>query len=245
MSADHCRRGGRRTDLPKLSVIIPVLDEAERIASCLQALQPLQQCDVEVVVVDGGSRDDTVARARLLADRVIPARRGRASQMNAGAAAASGDVLLFLHADTALPPDADQLVLQALRTTGRDWGRFDVSIAGRHPMLAVVAWFMNRRSRLTGISTGDQALFMRRGTFTQVGGFPPLALMEDVAMSAALKRTGRPVCLDARVTTSGRRWEKNGLWRTILLMWRLRLAFFLGADPGRLADAYGHVSVQD
>jgi len=193
-----------------------------------------------VIVVDGGSRDATVLRARPRADAVISAERGRAAQMNAGAARANGNVLLFLHADTRLPHDADRMVLDGLHRSGRAWGRFDVRIEGARRLLPVVAWLMNLRSRLTGIATGDQAMFVRRDAFVAAGGFPAIPLMEDIALSKRLKRASRPVCLPDRVVTSGRRWEQNGILSTVLLMWRLRLAFFFGADPGKLAQRYGY-----
>ncbi len=217
---------------------MPVLDEAERIADALLALAPLQARGVEVIVVDGGSRDDTVARARLLADSVIAAPGGRAVQMNAGAATAHGDVLLFLHADTRLPEDADRLVRDGLKQSGRAWGRFDVAIDGGHRLFPVIAAFMNARSLLTGISTGDQAMFCKRDAFAAVGGFPEIALMEDITLARNLKRVSRPLYLSARVTTSGRRWEKRGVVRTVVLMWRLRLAYFFGAKPEELARRY-------
>jgi rSAM/selenodomain-associated transferase 2 len=187
----------------------------------------------EVIVVDGGSEDGTREQAAALADQVITAPRGRASQMNAGAAAARGAALLFLHADTLLPDDADALVLAALRQA--EWGRFDVRIEGRSPLLSAVAFFMNLRSRLTGIATGDQAIFVRRAAF---GGFPDQPLMEDIAFSTRMRRRSAPACLRERVVTSGRRWESRGVLRTIILMWRLRLAYFLGASPERLARRY-------
>jgi rSAM/selenodomain-associated transferase 2 len=191
------------------------------------------------VVVDGGSTDGTMRVAAAAgADHVLRAPRGRAAQMNAGARAARGEILLFLHADTALPPSADEIV-QAALNQGRDWGRFDVAIAGADPLLAVVAMLMNLRSRLTGVATGDQAVFARRECFFAAGGFPEIPLMEDVALSKALKRIAPPACLRERVVTSGRRWERNGTLRTILLMWRLRLEYALGADPRRLARRYG------
>ncbi len=219
-----------------LAVIMPVLDEEAEIAAALSALAPLRARGVEVIAVDGGSRDRTVPLARPLCDRVLAAPRGRASQMNAGAAATRADVLVFLHADTRLPDDADRMVLDGLGA--RHWGRFDVRIAGRHRLLPLVAALMNLRSRLTGIVTGDQAMFVRRASFAAVGGFPALPLMEDIALSRRLKRLGAPACLRARVVTSGRRWERRGLARTVLLMWRLRLAYFLGADPDELARRY-------
>src|SRR5262245_60550901 len=226
--------------MSKLSIIMPVLDEGESIAATLDALANMRALGVEIIVVDGGSRDATVQRARLRADRVIPAPRGRASQMNAGAQKASGDVLLFLHADTRLPTDADHVVLNELERSGRAWGRFDVRIEGRHPLLAVVAWLMNLRSRLTGIATGDQAMFVKREIFAEVGGFPPIELMEDIALSKRLKRVSRPLCLRQRVVTSGRRWEQHGVLNTIVLMWRLRAAYYFGADPTELAQRYRH-----
>ena len=222
----------------KLSIIVPALNEAARIEATLAALAPMRSRGHEVIVVDGGSADATAALAVPLADRVLPAPRGRARQMNAGAAKARGDVLVFLHADNRLPDSADRLVTEALAASGRAWGRFDVAIEGTHPMLPVIAWFMNLRSRLTGIATGDQAMFVRRDAFARVGGFPALALMEDVALSATLKALSRPACLRAKTVTSGRRWETKGVLRTVLLMWRLRLSFFFGASPERLARIY-------
>jgi rSAM/selenodomain-associated transferase 2 len=226
--------------MSKLSIIMPVLDEGEGIAAALDALADLRARGTGVIVVDGGSRDATVQRARPRADRVILASRGRALQMNAGAEQASSDVLLFLHADTRVPADVDHVVFKGLERSGRVWGRFDVKIDGRSPVLSVVAWFMNLRSRLTGIATGDQAIFVRRSAFQAVGGFPAIALMEDIALCRRLKRVSRPLCLRERVITSGRRWDKKGVLNTIILMWRLRLAYFFGADPKELARRYGY-----
>jgi len=217
----------------RLSIVVPCLNEAAGIGRALEALAPLRARGHEVIVVDGGSADGTPARARGRCDRLLDAARGRAAQMNAGAAAATGDALLFLHADTALPDVPDEEIVQALEK--HLWGRFDVEIEGRHPMLKVVAWTMNLRSRLTGIATGDQAIFVRRSAFP---GFPEVALMEDIALSRALKRRGPPACLRARVRTSGRRWETRGVLRTIVLMWRLRLLYALGAPPERLRRLY-------
>jgi rSAM/selenodomain-associated transferase 2 len=226
--------------MAKLSIIVPVLDEGEGIAATLDVLADMRAVGTEVIVVDGGSRDATIQRARLRADRVISAPRGRALQMNAGAEKASGDVLLFLHADTRLPTDADHLVLNGLERSGRAWGHFDVRIAGRHPLFPVIGWLMSMRSRIGGIATGDQAIFVRRAAFDTAGGFAAIPLMEDVALCKRLKRISRPLCLHDRVITSGRRWEQHGVLRTILLMWRLRLAYFLGADPKHLARQYGN-----
>src|SRR5262245_36553794 len=225
--------------MPSLSIIVPALNEAGGIAATLNALAPLRARGVELIVADGGSSDRTVELAGPLADRLIATPRGRGAQMNAGAALAKADTLLFLHADTTLPPDADRLVLQGVQE--RAWGHFDVWIAGRHPLLVVVAMLINWRSRLTGIATGDQAMFVTRQAFEQAGGFPDIALMEDVALSQRLKRIGPPLCLRARVVTSGRRWDQHGVLRTILLMWGLRLCYVLGREPAALARRYGYV----
>lgn len=226
--------------MARLSIIIPVLNEADHIVPALEALMPLRSRGAELIVVDGGSTDDTVARATPLATFVIASPRGRAMQMNAGATIAGADVLLFLHADTRLPADADQFVLDSLAQSRRAWGRFDVTIEGRHPLLPLIAASMNLRSRLTGITTGDQAMFMRREAFTAAGGFPEIALMEDITFARNLKRISSPLNLRARITTSGRRWEQRGVVRTIMLMWRLRLAYFFGAKPQDLARRYGY-----
>ena len=223
---------------PALSIIVPVLDEADHISPALTALAPLRASGAEIIVVDGGSADNTVALATPLADRAIASARGRATQMNAGAAVARGDVLLFLHADTRLPVDADRLILDGLAQSRRAWGRFDVTIDSEHPLLPLVAASMNARSRLTGITTGDQAMFVTREAFDAIGGFPEIALMEDIEFARRLKRLSPPLCLHARVTTSGRRWEKRGVLHTIVLMWRLRLAYFFGAKPESLRRRY-------
>lgn len=225
-------------DPNRISIIIPALNEAAGIEATLVPLQPLRARGHEVVVVDGGSADGTPELARPLADRVIASPRGRARQQNAGAEAASGGVLLFLHADTRLPADADRSLLDGLRASGRGWGRFDVRLSGMHPMLRVVERMIGVRSRLSGIATGDQAIFIRRDWFQRAGGFPDIPLMEDVALSKRLREMGRPLCLRDRVVTSSRRWEERGVWRTIALMWRLRLEYALGADPARLARRY-------
>ena len=225
---------------PGLSIVVPCLDEAATIATMLQRLVPLRINGAEVIVVDGGSDDDTLAVAAPHADLALVAPRGRAVQMNAGAERASGDVLLFLHADTSLPPDADTLIRDALARPLAMWGRFDVEIEGRSFALRVVSAAMNVRSRWTGIATGDQAIFIKRSEFERVGRYPPIALMEDVALSRKLKAASAPVCLRRRVRTSGRRWQTHGTLRTIFLMWRLRLAYWLGTGPQKLASLYAH-----
>ena len=221
----------------RLSIVVPVLNEASTIERTLGALASMRARGAEVIVADGGSSDGSAALAGPMADAVIAAPRGRALQMNAGAAASHGDVILFLHADTTLPIDADSLILAALER-GKAWGRFDVTIEGRSPMLPVIAALMNRRSRLTGIATGDQAIFVKRAAFFGAGGFPEQPLMEDIEMSVLLKARSAPACLAQCVTTSGRRWDTHGAWRTIFLMWMLRLRYWLGAPADTLARVY-------
>ncbi|MDO9092522.1 MAG: TIGR04283 family arsenosugar biosynthesis glycosyltransferase [Rubrivivax sp.] len=223
--------------MKRLSIVMPVLDEAEGIVTTLQALAPLRAAGHEVIVVDGGSSDGTAELAMPLADRVVTSPRGRARQMNAGALQAQGDVLLFLHADTVLPAGADRCVLQAL-AAGRRWGRFDVRISGSSAWFGVIASFMNLRSRLSGIATGDQALFVERSLFHELEGYADQPLMEDIELSRRLRAVGRPACLRERVLTSGRRWESRGVWRTVLLMWQLRWRYWRGVSPEALARAY-------
>src|SRR3990172_2608691 len=221
---------------PAISIIIPALNEAAVIESTLSFLQPFRKRGHEVLVVDGGSRDHTVQLAMDGADRVINAPQGRALQMSAGVSAAQGDVIWFLHADTLPPPHADDLILNAM--SQGIWGRFDVRLSGRHPLLRLVEGLMNLRSRITGIVTGDQGIFVRREALDAVGGVPCQALMEDIELSRRLKRLGRPVCLREQVVSSSRRWEEKGVVSTIFLMWHLRLSYALGADPERLATRY-------
>ena len=225
--------------MTSLRIVMPVLGEGVGLALPLRDLAELRARGAELVVVDGGSNDATWATACRHADRVLLAPRGRGAQMNAGAAGATADILLFLHGDTKLPPAADRLVVAAVEA-GAAWGRFDVRIDSRHPVLRIVSHLINLRSRLSGIATGDQAIFVRRDVFERVGGFPDIPLMEDIALSTRLKPFGRPACLRPPVVTSARRWRKHGILRTILLMWQLRARFFFGTSPQVLADLYGY-----
>ena len=222
----------------KLSFIIPTLNEAEYIGACLLPLQSLRKKGHQVIVADGGSTDETAAIAATLADHVVTCPSGRrAMQMNKGARLAVGDVLVFLHADTLLPEDVDHYLLNGVNI-GRGWGRFDVRLSGNGPALRIIEWFMNVRSRLTGIATGDQAIFVTQGLFEESGGYPDIAIMEDIAFSKILKKRMPPVCLRKKVVASSRRWEKFGVIRTVLQMWMLRARYFLGADPDNLARQY-------
>jgi rSAM/selenodomain-associated transferase 2 len=222
----------------RIAVIIPTLNEAEGIRSLLESLQSWRWQGLEVIVVDGGSGDGTPDLSAGLADHILVAPLGRANQMNAGARIAKADILWFLHADTRLPTGSMFELLCGLRGAGKVWGRFDVEITGRHWMLNVVAFCMNLRSRWTGIATGDQAIFVYREAFSSVGCFPAQPLMEDIELSTRLHQLSRPLCLRSRVTTSGRRWERHGVWRTIGLMWWLRWQYWRGVSAETLAKHY-------
>lgn len=229
---------------PNLSIIIPVLNEVCAIVQTLRVLQTMRERNVEIIVVDGGSRDGTPDICRPWVDRVVSSSPGRALQMNAGARYTNARRLVFLHADTIMPIAADSMIARALGETSNEseatprWGRFDVIILGRHPMLKVIALMMNKRSRWTGICTGDQAIFMNRFAYDAVGGFPEQPLMEDIEISKRLKALTRPICISHKVQTSGRRWETRGIWRTIWLMWTLRWLYWRGESALKLARRY-------
>lgn len=225
------------SDSLPLSIVIPVLNEAEEIYPCLRRLQALRKQGVQVIVVDGGSDDDTIAVATPLADQVISSEKGRARQMNAGAALADRDWLLFLHADTRLPVNLPDIML-VWRFTPSVWGYFAIKVRGAPPLLRVVQWFMNRRSFLTGIGTGDQCQYVKREVFEQIGGFADIPLMEDIELSKRLKKKSRPLFVNAKAETSGRKWQRDGIWPTIFLMWRLRLAYFFGTSPTVIEQSY-------
>lgn len=223
------------------AVIMPVLNEAAALRTLLAALRT--GGFAEIVVVDGGSADGSpglveAAMARPGTPiRLICAERGRARQMNAGAAESRASILLFLHADTHLPQDAARAIHSVIQR-GAVWGRFDVQLDSPRLLLRVVAWFMNRRSALTGICTGDQAIFVRREAFVRLGGYAPIPLMEDIELSRRLRRLGPPARLRTPVVSSARRWEQGGVLRTILQMWRLRLLYWLGVPAERLVQQY-------
>ena len=228
----------------KLSIIIPVLNEQDAILECLDSLQTIRDQGHEVIVVDGGSDDGSISLAQPAADQVLKSAPGRAVQMNSGAGVATGDLLLFLHVDTLLPADAITILQEKMQGHANHphgnhlWGRFDMRLDSQHWMFRIIETMMNLRSRLTSVSTGDQAIFTSRDLFDSVGGFPEIALMEDIAISKLLRSYARPVNLSQRVTSSVRRWQNRGIYRTIWLMWKLRLYYFLGASPERLVSMY-------
>ena len=235
-STAPCQR--RDAGITALSIVMPVLNEAETLPATLAELQPMRRRGAELILVDGGSGDDSRLLAAPLVDLILTAPKGRARQMRAGAARASGRVLWFLHADIRVPGQADRAILAAV-AGGAEWGWFDLSLSGNRPTLRMVAWLMNRRARLSRIATGDQGLFVTRAAYRAVGGFPELPLMEDLGMSQRLKRrAGAPTVLAGPLLASSRRWEAHGVWRTITLMWWLRLCFWLGADPAWLERVY-------
>ena len=226
---------GGRARGASISLIIPVLNEAASIVALLETLQDWRGAGHELIVVDGGSHDGTPQLAQKAASRVLRAERGRARQMNAGAAVVQGEWLLFLHADTYLPMSAAQSIVAADQA---QWGWFDISLDHPGLMYGFIAWSMNRRARLTHVCTGDQAMFVRRQLFYRLAGFPDIPLMEDIAISKKLRRNSSPLVIAARATTSSRRWRQGGVFRTILHMWKLRCLYFLGVDPERLVKEY-------
>ena len=222
----------------KFSIIIPVLNEDAVIQSALSPLQKMRNFGHEIIVVDGGSVDCTVEQAHPLADHVLIAEKGRSLQMNAGAECASHEVLVFLHIDTEFNESHLDELQKLLKYTGKSWGRFNVRLSGVHWMFRIIEKLINWRSQFSGVATGDQVLFVRGNLFQTLGGFAEIPLMEDIEISKRLKLHESPLCIKRSVTTSSRRWEKNGIFRTIFLMWRLRLAYFLGVSPDVLVKRY-------
>ena len=222
----------------KLSIIIPCLNEEKVIAKVLTSLQYLRLSQHEIILVDAGSGDKTIEIARDWVDHIVISEKGRALQQNLGAKKATGNYLLFLHADTFLPVGFIHQIEQLELSSQYDWGRFDIQLSGYHPGLRLIEYMINLRSRLTSIATGDQAIFVRKKVFQQIGGFANLSLMEDIDLSTRLKKISKPYCSTLKVKTSSRRWEKNGLLKTVLLMWWYRLQFFFGVDSKVLEKKY-------
>lgn len=220
----------------KISIIMPTLNEQFVIETSLIALQKFRS-QAELILVDGGSKDNTLKLARPFVDRIIQTSAGRAIQMNAGAKIAQGEIYVFLHADTYLPENALTEIIHGINT-GKTWGRFEIQLLGKSAWLQVISYCMNLRSRVTSIATGDQVIFVRRDVFVQIGAYPELELMEDIVLCKQLKSLSKPLCLRAKVQSSARRWEQFGLLKVILLMWSLRLRFWFGASTKTLANLY-------
>jgi len=219
-----------------ISIIIPTLNESDSLPITLKSLQTFRHSRIEIIVVDGGSCDNTISIAAKLADKVFTANKGRAHQMNTGAEQAAGETLLFLHADAQLPDNAIPLIEQYVLP--KQWGRFNVRLDSPHWLLKANGWLMNSRSCLTGIVTGDQGMFVHRTLFEDIKGFPDIPLMEDIAISKKLKQYSRPICLKSKITVNTRYWDQHGVWRSILRMWWIRLAYFLGVPSEYLAKKY-------
>ena len=225
----------------KLSIIVPCLNEVTHIERTLLPLQALRQRGHEVIVSDGGSTDNTSAIAALLCDKVISSKKGRGIQINTGADHANGNILLFLHADTIAPDNLDELIIDTLNTEKKYWGRFNIKLSGKHWLFRIIEALINLRSCLSGIATGDQGIFLSRQLFNELSGFKNIPLMEDIELSTRLKKTSRPACIkQSHLITSSRRWEQNGIFKTIFLMWRLRLKYFFGTSPIQLAQQYNN-----
>ncbi len=222
--------------MQKISIIIPALNEAEVIEPTLLSLQTLRQNGHEVILADGGSKDNTTTLATPYVDSIVYAPTGRALQMNQGVKNATGDILLFLHADTTLPKHADQLIINALQENR--WGRFDIQLSGSAWLFRVIEYCINLRSRITGIATGDQAIFVSHELFETIDGYPDIELMEDIALCRALRKKHRPICLPQKVISSSRYWEQHGIVQSVVKMWGLRLAYFLGVKPNHLKNLY-------
>lgn len=221
-----------------ISIIIPVLNEESSIKNLLQQLQLYRKQGHEVIVVDGGSHDETIIAAKSLADKVIQSDAGRSLQMNAGAAQATGDILWFLHADSVIYENALDKIQFHIQEQNKSWGRFNIKLSGSHFMFRIIEKLINLRSCLSGIATGDQGIFVKRNLFEQVGGYSALPLMEDINLSKKLKKVSAPVCVKVILITSSRRWEQKGILRTVLLMWRLRFLYWLGVSADKLAIQY-------
>lgn len=219
-----------------VSIIIPVLNEEKTIVKLLQQLQEIRQQGHEVIVVDGGSCDKTISVVKNFSDKVIQSNAGRALQMNSGASVAAHDALWFLHADTLIPDTAMKNIQQVLNES--DWGRFDVRLSGSNLLFRIIERLINIRSCLTGIATGDQAIIVKKDIFDELGGYPAIPLMEDVELSHKLRKISKPICIKNPLITSSRRWEKNGILSTVLLMWRLRFLYWFGVSAEKLASQY-------
>jgi len=222
----------------KLSIIIPVINEGDKLLPTLESLSQLKNCDHEIIMVDGGSQDNTIEISRPYVDTIITSEKGRARQMNLGAKKSSGDILWFLHADSLIPDNAYNIICNSLQKTHRVWGRFNIRLSGSKWAFRVIEKLINTRSRLTKVATGDQGIFVLRSKFEKLNGYSDMPLMEDIDFSKRFKKLSPPVCLNDTIITSSRRWESNGVISTVLLMWYLRFAYFMGTPAEKLAHKY-------
>lgn len=222
----------------KLSIIIPALNESRHLLASLQSLSLLKNHPHEIIIVDGGSDDDTLKIAEPYVDFIFTSEKGRATQMNMGAAHASGDILWFLHADSLIPDNAYKHICTSLQNNQHIWGRFNIKLSGSNPVFRIIEQLINLRSKITKIATGDQGIFVLRSEFEKLNGFAAQPLMEDIQLCKQLKKISAPACLVNTITTSSRRWESRGIIKTVILMWYLRLAYFLGTPASKLAKQY-------
>jgi len=221
-----------------ISIIIPTLNESESIEKTLNSLHTTLKEGNELIIVDGGSNDDTILKCKNYTDKVYTATKGRAIQMNVGADKSTNDILLFLHADTLMPQNFSAENLTALATITNEWGFFKVKFTSHHLLLRLVSTLMNTRSCLTRIATGDQAIFIKKELFKKIGGYKEIPLMEDIELSISLKKYSKPYCVKEFVMTSSRKWESNGIIKTIILMWKIRFLYFFGVSPQKLVNIY-------
>ena len=224
-------------NLAKISIIIPVFNEAEIIEDSLLRLR--ENSDIEIIVVDGGSQDNTVTLAQNLGVKVVTSPHpGRANQMNFGASVATGDILLFLHIDTRLPPNFPRIIRAILSEEKIIAGAFQLAINSEKKSLKIIEAMVNLRSHLFSLPYGDQAIFLKASTFQNHGGFPPLPIMEDFVLMRQLKRQGKIKIAVEKVLTSSRRWDSLGVWRTTLINQLIIIGYFLGISPTKLQKLY-------
>ena len=222
----------------KLSIIVPVLNEAQFLSRQHNLFKSLLREGHEIIIVDGGSEDKSVLIARSVDCETFITKASRGYQLHFGAMKSKNDTLLFMHADTLLPESATALISNVLTRSKKHWGRFDVSFNNSNLIFSIIAWFMNKRSCLTGVVTGDHAIFVNRDIYIRSGGFEDIPIMEDIEISKRLKKFSMPICLHDKVITSSRKWEAQGIIRTILKMWILRLLYFCGIPPRKLERLY-------
>ena len=224
--------------MQSFSIIVPVLNEEVFLTRYLNVFRRFLNDGHEIIIIDGGSSDNSARLTQELGCKVLISKPSRGLQQHVGALQSENEILLFLHADTNLPNDAFSLIHQALKSSNKSWGRFDVSFSNSSLIYKIIAWMMNKRSCLTGIVTGDHIIFTTRSSYFKSGGFADIPIMEDIDISKRLKLISKPICLKHKVVTSSRKWEQQGVSKTIIKMWCLRTLFFFGVSSKRLARLY-------